>query len=159
MGYDQQLLEEVPAELLSSFCGVGNPFAIERIEAGMTVLDIGCGAGFDLFVASRLVGTQGKVFGVDLSREMLDSAEKFLAAMRIKNVETRLVSAEKLPFAEITFDVVISNGAINLSPDKPRLFAEIHRVMQAGGRLQFADIILEKQLPAHLAKDVEAWSQ
>lgn len=159
LDYDKELLEEIPGELLNSFCGVGNPFAINQIEKGNTVLDIGCGAGFDLYVASRLVGAQGYVCGIDLTEEMVDRARANLAVMQIKNAQTRLVSSETLPFEKDTFDVVISNGVINLSPDKPGLFAEIYRVMKPGGRLQFADIILERELPHHLTTSVESWSQ
>ena len=159
LGYDDTILEDIPAEMLRSFCGVGNPFAIERIEEGNTVLDIGCGAGFDLLVASQLVGPHGKVVGVDLTKEMVDRAHANLEAMQIKNQEIHHISSEQLPFADNSFDVVISNGVINLSPDKPRLFAEIHRVLKKGGRLQFADIILKKQLPPHLMASVESWSQ
>lgn len=159
LGYDKELLAELPDKLLNSFCGVGNPFIIDRIEKNSTVLDIGCGAGFDLYVASRLVGDKGKVFGVDLTKEMVERARENLATMQVKNAEIDLVSSEVLPFADDTFDVVISSGVINLSPDKPRLFEEIHRVLKSGGRLQFADIILDKELPPHLARNVESWSQ
>jgi ubiquinone/menaquinone biosynthesis C-methylase UbiE len=105
------------------------------------------------------VGAQGNVFGVDLTEEMVDRARANLTLMQIKNAKIRLVSSENLPFENDTFDVVISNGVINLSPDKPGLFAEIYRVMKPGGRLQFADIILETKLPPHLATSVESWSQ
>jgi ubiquinone/menaquinone biosynthesis C-methylase UbiE len=90
---------------------------------------------------------------------MVDRAHANLEAMQIKNQEIYHISSEQLPFSDNSFDVVISNGVINLSPDKPRLFAEIHRVLKKGGRLQFADIILEKQLPPHLMASVESWSQ
>lgn len=159
LGYDKTIIEDIPAEMLRSFCGVGNPFAIDRVEEGSTVLDIGCGAGFDLFVASQLAGPHGKVFGVDLTKEMTDRAQANLDLMDVKNYEMHNISSEQLPFPDNSFDVVISNGVINLSPDKPRLFAEIYRVLKNGGRLQFADIILEKQLPPHLAAGVESWSQ
>ncbi len=159
LGYDRQLLKELPEELLNSFCGVGNPLAIDQIENGSSVLDIGCGAGFDLYIASCQVGRKGKVIGVDLTPEMVDRARKNLAAAKVANTEVLLVASEQMPFADHTFDVVISNGVINLSPDKPTLFAEIHRVLKPGGRLQFADIILEKNLPPHLAANVESWSQ
>jgi ubiquinone/menaquinone biosynthesis C-methylase UbiE len=145
--------------MLRSFCGVGNPFSIDRIEEGTTVLDVGCGAGFDLLVALQLVGPSGKVVGVDLTKEMIDKARANLESMQIKNYELHHISAEQLPFADNSFDVVISNGVINLSPDKPRIFAEIHRVLKKGGRLQFADIILEKQLPPQLTASIESWSQ
>jgi SAM-dependent methyltransferase len=159
LGYDKATLEDIPAEMLRSFCGVGNPFTIERIEESTTVLDIGCGAGFDLLVASQLVGPSGKVVGVDLTKEMVDKARANLESMQIKNYEIYHISSEQLPFADNSFDVVISNGVINLSPDKPRIFAEIYRVLKKGGRLQFADIILEKELPSHLMASVESWSQ
>lgn len=149
----------MPDELLQSFCGVGNPFAIETIEKGSSVLDIGCGAGFDLAVACRLVGEQGKAYGVDLTPEMVDRANRNLAALRLSNGEVRQVLSERLPFGNDGFDVVISNGVINLSPNKARLFAEIFRVLKPGGRLQFADIILSRELPPHLRASVESWSQ
>ena len=159
LGYDKDLLAVLSDEILTSFCGVGNPFAIDRIENGSTVLDIGCGAGFDLYVASRLVGEKGKVFGVDLTKEMVDRAKANLATMQVTNAEVNLISSEALPFADNTFDVVISSGVINLSPDKTSLFSEIHRVLRSGGKLQFADIILDKALPPHLATNAESWSQ
>jgi len=159
LGYDRELLAEMPDELLQSFCGVGNPFAIETIGKGSTVLDIGCGAGFDLAVACRLVGKRGKVYGVDLTREMVDRAGRNLAALKLGNQEVHLVSSEQLPFGDADIDVVISNGVINLSPNKARLFTEIFRVLKPGGRLQFADIILSRALPPHLRASVESWSQ
>jgi SAM-dependent methyltransferase len=162
LGYDRQLLEELPEELLNAFCGVGNPLAIDRIKSGSRVLDIGCGAGFDLYVASCQVGSKGKVIGVDLTPEMVDRARRNLAATRgakLANTEVLLVAAEQMPFADHTFDVVISNGVINLSPNKSTLFSEIYRILKPGGKLQFADVILEKNLPPHLAANVESWSQ
>jgi len=159
LGYDRQLLDELPEQLFNSFCGVGNPLAIDQIKSGSTVLDIGCGAGFDLYAASCRVGSKGKVIGVDLTPEMIDRARNNLAATKAANTEVLLVASEQMPFAEHTFDVVISNGVINLSPDKPSLFAEIYRILKPGGKVQFADIILEKDLPPHLIADVESWSQ
>lgn len=159
LGYSKDLLYKIPDELLNSFCGVGNPFSIAPIESGWSVLDIGCGAGFDLYVASQLVGDNGKIVGVDLTEEMVDRARTNLATLQVKNAEVHLISSEQLPFADNTFDVVISSGVINLSPDKPSLFSEIYRVLKPVGRLQFADIILDKELPPHLATSVESWSQ
>jgi len=159
MGYDKKFIEAIPDNLLNSFCGVGNPFAIAQIKEGGIVLDIGCGAGFDLYVASRHVGDTGKVIGVDLTEEMVAKAQSNLSALEVKNAEVHLISSEQLPFADCTFDTVISNGVINLSPEKQYLFSEIHRLLKSGGRLQFADIVLEKKLPPHLAASVESWSQ
>jgi SAM-dependent methyltransferase len=159
LGYPKQLLDAIPDALLNSFCGVGNPLNIAPIKKGSYILDIGCGAGFDLFAASRLTGVTGRVYGVDLTREMVARARANLSALPTNNCEVLEVTSEALPFSNHTFDVVLSNGVINLSPDKPGLFSEIHRVLKPGGQLQFADIILEKELPQHLAAGVESWSQ
>jgi arsenite methyltransferase len=158
LGYDAGILDTLPDEFLDSFCGVGNPFAIEPIDEGSAVLDVGCGTGLDLYVASRLVGEAGRVCGVDLSEEMARRARRSLQELQVKNSEIHLVSSERLPFSDGMFDVVISNGVVNLSPDKPGLFGEIHRVLKPGGRLQFADIILEADSPPPAA-DVDTWSQ
>lgn len=144
---------------MQSFCGVGNPFAIEPIAKNSCLLDIGCGTGFDLFVASQLVGPKGKVFGIDLTWEMVEKARENLATLQVNNADVQVVSSEEFPFSDNYFDIVISNGVINLSPNKQQLFNEIHRVLKPGGRLQFADSILEKKLPANLSTSAEAWSQ
>lgn len=159
LGYPSDILDETPDDLLNSFCGVGNPFSVAPLKKGSVVLDIGCGAGFDLACASRGTGPSGRVQGVDLSPEMVRRATANLAAMGITNAEVMLISSDLLPFPDDTFDTVISNGVINLSPEKPRLFQEIHRVLKQGGRLQFADIVLERELPPHLLAGVESWSQ
>ena len=159
LDYDNVLLEQTPDYLLRTFCGVGNPFAIDQIVEGNYVLDIGCGGGFDLWIASRLTGEKGRVFGVDLTEEMVFKAQSNLEGLQIKNAEIHLISSEQLPFTDNTMDRVISNGVINLSPDKPKLFAEIYRVLKPGGQMQFADIILERELPQNLSTGVESWSQ
>ncbi len=159
LGYPKELLDEIPDALLNAFCGVGNPLWIEKLSEGSYVLDIGCGAGFDLFAASRMTGAAGRVVGVDLCKEMAARARINLSLLQVKNVEVLEVASEKLPFLDHTFDRVISNGVINLSPDKIGLFAEIYRVLKPEGQLQFADIILDKELPPHLAAGVESWSQ
>jgi len=152
------ILETIPDEFLDGFCGVGNPFAIETIAEGSSVLDVGCGVGIDLYVTSRLVGESARVCGVDLTEEMVERAQKNLRNLQVKNVDVHLVASERLPFSDGVFDVVISNGVINLSPYKAMLFDEIYRVLKSGGRLQFADIILEEgaSLPA---VDADSWSQ
>jgi SAM-dependent methyltransferase len=145
LGYPKELLDEIPDALLNAFCGVGNPLWIEKLSEGSYVLDIGCGAGFDLFAASRMTGATGRVVGVDLCKEMAARARINLSLLQVKNVEVLEVASETLPFPDHTFDRVISNGVINLSPDKIGLFAEIYRVLKPGGQLQFADIILDKE--------------
>lgn len=159
LGYDNGLVEQAPSDLIGPFCGVGNPFAISPLQKGSTTLDIGCGAGFDLYVASFQVGKHGKVIGVDLTEEMVVKARYNMEKLGVSNAEVHLVSTKDFPFEESTFDAVLSNGVINLSPEKKKLFSEIFRVLKPGGRLQFADIILKKKLPSHLAASVESWSQ
>ena len=159
LGYDSVFIREAPAAMLKSFCGVGNPFSLGEIQPGSSVLDIGSGAGFDLYVASRLVGESGKACGIDLTREMVDLARKNIVASGLHNIEVTHVSSEEIPYSDNTFDTVISNGVINLSPCKQELFQEIFRVLKNGGKLQFADVILEKELPGALAGSLEAWSQ
>jgi arsenite methyltransferase len=159
LGYDRDLLFSLPDAVLESFCGVGNPLAIAPVRPGAAILDIGCGAGFDLLVAARISGPGGIVCGVDLTPEMVERARANILLAGEENIEVRETADDRLPFADDLFDLVISNGVINLSPDKPGLFAEILRVLKTGGKLQFADIVLEKDLPPHLDRSVESWSQ
>lgn len=157
--YDQEIIKSASRSLLESFCGVGNPFSIGNIESENVVLDLGCGAGFDLFVASRLAGENGRVCGIDLTDQMVKRSQKNLTDERITNFEIKKVDSENIPYADATFDVVISNGVINLSPCKSKLFEEIYRVLKPGGSLQFADVVLDKEMPSHLSGSLEAWSQ
>lgn len=158
LGYDSGLLAGLPDPIIDGFCGVGNPWAIAPVAPGAAILDIGCGAGFDLVVASRLIGGSGRVLGTDLTREMIERARQSIRLAGATNVEAELVEDERVPAADSTFDVVVANGVFNLSPDKPRLFAEIVRVLKPGGRLQFADIILEKPLSLEMAGSAGSWS-
>jgi SAM-dependent methyltransferase len=158
LGYDQEILAGVPDELVDSYCGVGNPFGLADIPVGSSVLDIGCGAGFDLLVARRIVGESGRVCGVDLCREMIQRAEKNLTELEISDVEIKHVESEVLPYEDAQFDVIISNGVINLSPRKLTHFQEMYRVLKPCGRLQYADIIKEKEVPPSMAGDLDAWA-
>ncbi len=159
MGYDQDILERTPEQFFESSCPVGNPFSLGRIEQGNSVLDFGCGAGLDLFVASRLVGTNGRLCGLDLTEKMVQKARENLAAASVMHAEIKVVDSEKIPYDDNSFDVVISNGVINLSPCKQTVFKEIYRVLKPGGKIQFADIVLEQALPAGLSGSAESWSQ
>ncbi len=159
LGYDRNILKKVPKDLLNSFCGVGNPFALGKIKTDDTVLDVGCGAGFDLFVAARLTGPTGKVCGIDLNWQMLEKSKKVFAGLGVREIETKHVCSDEIPYSNSTFDVIISNGVINLSPDKPQLFKEIYRVLKPEGSLQFADMVQNGALPPQMAGSLEAWSQ
>jgi arsenite methyltransferase len=159
LGYDSGVIRQAPSRLLESFCGVGNPFLLGEIRSGEVVLDFGCGAGFDLYVASRTVGKNGRVCGVDLTQEMVKLAARNLAAAGATNFEVKKIDSEEIPYPDNFFDVVTSNGVINLSPRKAACFRELYRVLKPGGRVQFADVVLENDLPAGLADSPEAWSQ
>jgi arsenite methyltransferase len=159
LGYDPAIMENAHSQFFESSCGVGNPFSLGAIRLAATVLDFGCGGGFDLFVASKLVGENGRVCGIDLTEDMVVRATENLALAGITNFEIKKVDSEIIPYDDNSFDVVISNGVINLSPCKQTSFKEIYRVLKPGGRLQFADVVLEKDLPASLAGSAEAWSQ
>ena len=159
LGYEPSILKDIQPELLNAFCGVGNPFSIGEIKQGSVILDIGSGAGFDLIVASRLTGPGGRVYGIDLTKEMIARAKENIEKIGASNVEITHVNSEEIPFGDNMFDVVISNGVINLSPCKKDLFKEINRVLKPGGQLQFADIIEENELPSRLTGSLEAWSQ
>ena len=137
--------------------GCGNPLALAAIEPGMTVLDLGSGAGFDAFLARERVGESGRVIGVDMTDDMLELARKNAAARGVTNVEFRKGFIEKLPVAGNSIDLVISNCVINLSPDKPAVFAEIARVLKPGGQFWFSDIVLLRPLPPAIADSVGAY--
>lgn len=159
LGYDPALVAAAHHDLLASFCGVGNPFSQFPIRPGSIILDVGCGAGFDLYIAARLTGLGGKVYGVDLTGAMVARARENLQKAGVTNAEVQQVESESLPFEDNTFDVAISNGVINLSPEKETLFREINRVLKPGGMFGFADVMLEQSLPQGMASSAEAWSQ
>lgn len=157
-GYDHDVIETMPDYLLESFCGVGNPFSLGAIDSGDVILDVGCGAGFDLIVASRLVGQNGKVCGIDLTPEMAEKAKNNLEQYGVQNYDVRVAGAESIPYPDSTFDVVISNGVLNLSPLKEKSFREIYRVLVPKGRLQFADIVLKEDCVGAMCGTLESWS-
>ncbi len=157
--YDTELLQALPPEVAASYCGVGNPFTLGSINEGDCVLDVGCGAGVDTLISGMRTGPSGKVVGIDLTPEMLEKAKKNLSMTDLKNVTFEEGPAENLPFADEDFDVVTSNGALNLVLDKARALAEIHRVLKPGGRLMVADLILTGKLPKEKDKIIKSWAQ
>ncbi len=158
LGYDPRELENLPAQVVESFCGVGNPLALGEIRPGDTVLDLGCGAGLDSILAARRVGPSGKVIGVDMTEAMLAKARRNAAAAGAANIEFRPGNLENLPLNNAAVDVAISNGVFNLCPDKPRALAETFRVLRPGGRLLMADILLEEEVTPEEVARRGAWS-
>ena len=158
LGYAPEWLAQLPAEIVDRFVGVGNPFSIRKPRPGERVLDVGCGCGFDSFVASGLVGPEGRVVGLDLSPEMLAFAREALGTRPLPNIEFKDGSVEALPFEDGSFDLVISNGVLNLVPDKNAAFREIHRVLRPGGTLAAADLLVIESIPEEVLADSDAWS-
>ncbi len=159
LGYPEALIRDFPPELTQSFCGVGNPFSLGDLYPGEAVLDIGCGAGLDAFVAAALVGPKGLVAGLDLTPRMIERARHNRELMGIKHVSFDVGDAAALPFPERYFDVVISNGVINLAVDKERVFKEAYRVMKPGGRLMVADMVQVEARPPDEASLIDNWYQ
>lgn len=157
LGYPPELAN-VPEESVESFAGVANHFALGRIEEGATVLDLGCGAGTDLLVAAQMVGPGGKAIGVDLTASMLERARRSADAMGLSNVELHEGLIESLPIGDELVDVVISNGVIDLVPDKEAVFDEIDRVLRPGGRLQIADVIIHKEVSEDARARIDLWT-
>jgi SAM-dependent methyltransferase len=151
-------LANVPDTAADSFAGVANPFALGRLEDGERVVDLGCGAGTDSLVAAQMVGQNGHVTGVDMTPEMLEKARAATAELGMTNVDFLEGEIERLPLANESVDVVISNGVIDLVPDKDAVFAEIFRVLRPGGRMQVADVTIQKPVSEEGRRDIDLWT-
>jgi len=158
LAYPQPELSRVPDATVESFAGVANPFSLGRIEPGRTVLDLGCGAGTDLLIAAQMVGSSGRVVGVDMTATMLARARESAQAMGLANVELHESLIESLPLPDASIDVVISNGVIDLIVDKNAVFSEIDRVLRPGGRLQVADVVIHTEVSEDARKRIDLWT-
>jgi SAM-dependent methyltransferase len=158
LGYPPELVARLPEAAAESFAGVANPFALGRLEPGEVVLDVGSGAGTDSLVAAQMVGSEGRVTGVDMTPEMLAKAKAAAVEMGANNVEFVAGEAEGLPFEDESFDVVISNGVIDLIPDKDVVFSEIHRVLRPGGRIQIADVTIQNPVSEEGRRNIDLWT-
>jgi arsenite methyltransferase len=151
-------LASVPEASVESFAGVANHFPLGRIEQGTTVLDLGCGAGTDLLIAAQMTGPSGMAIGIDMTASMLERARASAREMGLHNVELHEALIESIPLDDESVDVVISNGVIDLVPDKDAVFAEIDRVLRPGGRLQVADVVIHKEVSEDARKRIDLWT-
>ena len=158
LGYPEPELPRVPDATVESFAGVANHWLLGRIEAGSTVLDLGSGAGTDLLIAAQMTGPEGRVIGVDMTASMLDRARASADEMGLANVELHEALIESVPVGDASVDVVISNGVIDLVPDKDAVFDEIDRVLRPGGRLQLADVVIHNEVSEDARGRIDLWT-
>lgn len=158
LGYDKEFLDLIPAASIESFAGVGFFFDIANLKEGEKVLDLGSGSGMDSFISALKVGKNGQVIGIDMTDEQLEKSRRLAKEGNFENVSFVKGTIEHLPFDDSTFDVVISNGVINLSADKEKVFAEVGRILKPAGRMAIADIVTEHQLPENIVCDSNLWA-
>ena len=158
LGYPMDKVDAMPPDAVESFAGVGNPFSVGPVLAGQTCVAVGSGGGFDSLIAGEMVGPQGKVIGVDMTGAMLDKSRGVAKKMGLSQVEFRYGLAESLPVDDASVDVVISNGVINLCPDKYGVFRDIFRTIKPGGSLYLADIVVHKPVPEGAKAEVDLWT-
>lgn len=158
LDYDPVWLVGIPEGTIAAFAGTGNPFRLGELRPGEHVVDVGCGAGIDSLIAARMVGPTGQVIGVDMTSAMLERARQGAAAMGTANIEFRHGFAEALPVPDGWADVVISNGVLNLMPDKAAALGEMARVLKPGGRLQIGDISVQMPVPNDAKADISLWT-
>lgn len=158
IGYPSEELDRLPGHVVDAFAGVANPFHWGRPVAGETVVDIGSGAGLDAVLAARAVGENGRVIGVDMTTDMLQRARRSADELGLDHLDFREGRVENLPIPDQSVDLVISNGVINLVPDKKRAYQEIHRILKPGGRFQIADIVVDKPIPEGTQRNIDLWA-
>lgn len=157
LGYPDEL-SRVPDFTAESFAGVANPWSLGRLEPGERVLDVGSGAGVDSLVAALMVGPEGSVTGIDMTREMLEKARRGAEELGLTNVTFVEGEAESMPFDDASFDVIVSNGVIDLIPDKDAVFGELYRVLVPGGRLQIADVTIQQPVSEEGRRKIDLWT-
>jgi arsenite methyltransferase len=158
LGYEEDWLTGIPESSIESFAGTGNPFSLGAVRSGERVVDVGCGAGIDSLIAARQTGFEGMVVGVDMTEAMLRKAREASVEAGLGNVEFRFGHAEDLPVEDHWADVVISNGVLNLTPDKHLTLREMARVLRPGGRLQVGDILVTKPVPPGAKRKIDLWT-
>ena len=158
LAYPEPELRRVPESTVESFAGVANHWTLGRIDAGSVVLDLGCGAGTDLLIAAQMTGPSGRAIGVDMTATMLQRARASATEMGLQNVELHESLIEALPLEDASVDVVISNGVIDLVPDKDAVFDEIDRVLRPGGRLQIADVVIHHEVSEDARARIDLWT-
>jgi arsenite methyltransferase len=158
LGYEDEWLEGIPESVIESFAGTGNPFSLGPIQPGERVVDIGCGAGIDSLIAGKMVGPEGRVIGVDMTEAMLRKARQGAAEAGMQQVDFRQGYGEELPVPDEWADVIISNGVLNLMPDKDAGLREMARALKPEGRLQIGDILVQKAVPDSAKRDISLWT-
>lgn len=158
LGYADEWLTGIPETSIESFAGTGNPFSLGQIQPGEQVVDVGCGAGIDSLIAAKMTGPKGQVIGVDMTPAMLDKARRAAVEAGLTNIEFRQGYAEALPVPDGWADVIISNGVLNLMPDKAAALGEMARVLKPTGRLQIGDILVQTAVPEDAKNDISLWT-
>jgi len=156
--YPDELLDGIPESAIERLAGTGNPFALGPLAPGERVIELGCGGGMDTLIASRMVGPEGRVLAIDMTAEMLEKARRSAEEMGATNIDFHLGYIEEIPVPDGWADVIISNGVINLVPDKPRLFAEMRRALKPEGHLQIGDIVVQKTVPDSAKRNIDLWA-
>ena len=157
--YESDIIKKLPKNVMESYCGVGNPFSLGPICKGEAVLDVGCGAGVDTIIAAMMTTPIGNAIGIDVISNMLEKAKNNISMTELNNISFQEASAEDMPFPKDHFDVVISNGAINLVPSKVKALSEIYRVLKPAGRLMMADNVLVGEMPKDMKQVIKSWSR
>ena len=158
LGYPEPELGRVPEATAESFAGVANPWSLGRVEPGSVVVDLGCGAGMDLLIAAQMTGPAGRAIGIDMTPAMLARARASAREMGLDNVELHQSLIESLPLEDASVDIVISNGVIDLVPDKEAVFDEIDRILRPGGRVQVADVVIHTEVSEDARKRIDLWA-